>query len=194
MRTEDFGNAQRLNARVALACNFHQREFALDAAAGIADIDYLCDGDEAEQLLLDLLEHVIGAGGDDSDARLVRVAVDLGDRQRLDVVATGGEQADDAGEHARLVVDDAGERSLLDALVGRGHVIGGGGIFADAGLGGGAGAGGAGHAASSLIVSPRRIGSTVLNTSATNRRRCLSRASPAARSGPGDPPDLSMVA
>jgi len=114
---------------------------AFNAAGGIGDVDHLHHGHEAEELLLDLLEHMVGAGGDDGDARLVSVAVDLGDRERLDVVAARGEQADDAGEDARLVVDDAGERALFHALVGVGHVVGGGGIFADAGLGGNAGAG-----------------------------------------------------
>src|SRR5690606_18965763 len=120
--------------------------------------------DETEKLLFDLFEHMVRAGGHDRDARLMRVAIDLGDRERFNVVAASREQADDAGEDTRFVVDDAGQRALLDAFGRRRHVVGRGGIFADATLDRGAGTCGAVHAANSLIVSPRRTGSTVLNT------------------------------
>ena len=46
------------------------------------------------------------------DSRLL--GVDLGYRQALDVVAAAGEQADDAGQDARLVVDQDGDRVLFD--------------------------------------------------------------------------------
>ena len=192
---EDFRDAQALDALLARAGDLHQRQLALDAAGGIGDVDHLDDGHEAQQLLLDLFEHVVGAGRDDGDARLVRVAVDLGDRERFNVVAARGEQADDAGEDARLVVDDAGQRALLDAFVGMRHVVGGGGIVADAVLGGGAGAGGAGHQVSSFIVlaAADRINGLEhfgheLAAAVRSACRLLS------RSGPGGAPDLSICA
>src|SRR5262249_14127148 len=49
----------------------------------------------------------------------------LRDREALDVVAAAGEEADDAREHAGLVVDDHRQRMALDPLVhGRGRVMG----------------------------------------------------------------------
>ena len=45
--------------------------------------------------------------------RLLR-AIDLGDGQALDVVAAPGKQPDDARQHARLVVDQHGDRVALD--------------------------------------------------------------------------------
>ena len=67
------------------------------------------------------------AAGDDGDAAGVGVAVGLGDRQALDVVAAGGEQADDAVQDARLVVHEDGERRQGLGLDGVAHVVGRGG-------------------------------------------------------------------
>ena len=39
---------------------------------------------------------------------------DFGDRQAFDIIAAPGEQADDAGENARLVIDQDGKRMCLD--------------------------------------------------------------------------------
>ena len=44
--------------------------------------------------------------------------LDLGDRQAFDVVAAAGKQADDAGQHARFVVDDHAKRVAFDASSG----------------------------------------------------------------------------
>src|SRR5690606_8569507 len=62
------------------------------------------------------------------------VAVDLGDRQALDVVAPRREEADHTRKNAGLVVDDARQGSLFDAFIVLRHVIGGGRILADAAL------------------------------------------------------------
>jgi hypothetical protein len=61
------------------------------------------------ELRLDLVDHLRGAGGDDGDAAAVAGVVDLGHGQAVDVVAAPREEADDAGQHAGLVVDDHGE-------------------------------------------------------------------------------------
>src|SRR5215472_15751116 len=50
----------------------------------------------------------------------------LRNRERVDVVAAAGKQADDAGEHAGLVVDQYAQRAALDALAERGGGIMGG--------------------------------------------------------------------
>ena len=75
------------------------------------------DRHQAVELVLDLREHHRRAGGDDGDPRQVLGVLGLRDREAVDVVAAAGEEADDAGEHARLVVDDHRERVALGAVV-----------------------------------------------------------------------------
>ena len=78
------------------------------------------DRHEPVELLLDLLDHHRRAGGDDGDARQVRAVLGLRHRQALDVVAAAGKQADDAGQHARLVFDQHGQRVRFDSRLRRG--------------------------------------------------------------------------
>jgi hypothetical protein len=52
-------------------------------------------------------------GGDDGDAARVALVVRLGHGEALDVVAAAREEADHAGEHAGLVVDEDGEGVAL---------------------------------------------------------------------------------
>src|SRR5215471_3447723 len=66
--------------------------------------------------MLDLLDHHGGAARNDGDAREMLLVLGLRNGQRIDVVAAPGEQADDAREHAGLVVDDDRERAALDRL------------------------------------------------------------------------------
>ena len=68
------------------------------------------------ELVLDLLDHHRRAAGDDGDAREMLLVLGLGDGERVDVVAAAGEQADDARQHAGLVVDQHAERAALDLL------------------------------------------------------------------------------
>ncbi len=60
---------------------------------------------QSVELVLDLLDHHRRAGGDDGNKRQVLGVLGFRHRQRVDIVAAAGEQADDAREHARLVVD-----------------------------------------------------------------------------------------
>ena len=46
----------------------------------------------------------------------LRAWIDLGDGQAFDVVAASGEQADDPGEDAGLVVDQNGDGVLFDEI------------------------------------------------------------------------------
>src|SRR4051794_3390846 len=72
------------------------------------------DRHQPVELVLDLLDDHAGAAGDDGDARNLLFRIDLRHGQALDVVATAGEQADDTGQHARLVIDQDGNRVLFD--------------------------------------------------------------------------------
>ena len=76
------------------------------------------------------------AAGDDGDAAGVRVAVGLGHRQAVDVVAARGEQPDHPVQHPRLVVHQHGEGGAALLLLGVGEVVDGGGL---GGVGHGAG-------------------------------------------------------
>ena len=73
----------------------------------------LVDRHQLVEQRLDLLDHLLGAAGHDVDAREMLDVVDLGYGQAVDVVAAAREQADHAGEHARLVVDQHGDRVAL---------------------------------------------------------------------------------
>src|SRR5699024_10633106 len=68
------------------------------------------------ELVLDLLDHHRRAGGDDGNKREVLGVLGLRHGQRLDVIATAGEQADDAGKNARLVIDQNRQRMALGLL------------------------------------------------------------------------------
>src|SRR3954451_13767967 len=83
---ERVGQPHRLDARLAKAAHFHHRQFALDRArAGQRHVDHLVDRDHAVELMLDLLDHQRRAGGDDSDAREVFLALRLEDGEAFDV-------------------------------------------------------------------------------------------------------------
>ncbi|MNY49006.1 hypothetical protein D3C86_1843900 [compost metagenome] len=93
-----------------------ERQLALDRAvmakrAGThGEIDDPVDRNQPLELVLDLVEHVRRAAGDDGDAREMRLMFRFRNGQALDVVASAGEQADDPGENARLVVDENRKR------------------------------------------------------------------------------------
>src|SRR5205807_7244975 len=72
--------------------------------------------DELEQLLGDLLERLRLDVDHDRDAA-EPIVVGRRDRQRVDVEPTPGEQAGDAREHTRLVLDEDRER-VVRALLG----------------------------------------------------------------------------
>ena len=57
--------------------------------------------------------------------REVRSAgIDLGHRQAFDIVAAAGKQADDTGQHARLIVHQGGESVTFIALTCIGNLFG----------------------------------------------------------------------
>ena len=108
---EDVGEPLHLVAVLARCAHLDEHQLALDVVA-LGQVDDLHDLDELVQLLRDLLDHVVRAGGDDRHPRHRRV---LGrrHRQRLDVVAARGEQAGDARQRARLVLDEDREDVAL---------------------------------------------------------------------------------
>ena len=83
--------------------------------------------DQPVELVPDLLQHRARAGRHDGDARQVLLVLRLRYGEALDVVAAAGEKPDDAREHARLVVDEHGERMRLLRVVPILHEVGGGG-------------------------------------------------------------------
>src|SRR5512144_3149929 len=104
---EDVGEALHLVAILAGRAHLHEHQLALDVVP-FGEVDDLHDVDELVQLLRDLLDHVVGAGGDAGHPRHRHV---LGRRngQRFDVVAARGEESRDAGERARFVLDEDGK-------------------------------------------------------------------------------------
>src|ERR1700737_1932030 len=111
---EDVGETERLDARLAFARDLDQRHLALDKGALIGQVVNLVHRNEARQLRLDLLDNHSRSGGHDGDPRQLVGAVDLGDRQALDIVTAPGKQPYDAGQHARLVVDENGDGMSLE--------------------------------------------------------------------------------
>src|SRR5689334_3290992 len=122
---EGVGEPQRLDAVIAGSGHLDQRELALDGIARHRQIGHRMDRDEALELALDLLQHHRRAAGDDGDARDVRLVLGLRHGEGFDVVAAAGEQADDAGEDSRLVVDDDREGVSLDRILAILEKIGG---------------------------------------------------------------------
>ena len=104
---EDVGEPLHLVAVLARRAHLDEHQLALDVVA-LGQVDDLHHLDQLVQLLGDLLDDVVGARGDDRHPRHRRV---LGRRhgQRLDVVAARGEQARDARQRARLVLDEDGQ-------------------------------------------------------------------------------------
>src|SRR6185437_3428251 len=111
---EDVGEPQRFDALVADARDLDEGELALDMRAFIGQIAHGMDRHEARELRLDLLDDHRRARGHDRDARARIAVVDLGHSQAFDVVAAAGEQSDDPGQYAGLVVDEHGDGMLLD--------------------------------------------------------------------------------
>src|SRR4051794_22558243 len=112
---EDIGDAQALDPALSRPGNLDQRQFALDMRAFVGQVAHPVDRHQPVELVLDLLDDHAGAAGHDGDARHLLLGIDLRDGEAFDVVATAGEQADDAGEHARLIVDQDGNGVLFDS-------------------------------------------------------------------------------
>ena len=74
------------------------------------EIDHAMHVDQPFQLALDLRQHHGRARRDDGEAREVLLVLGLRHGEAVDVVAAAREQAGDARQHARLVVDQDGER------------------------------------------------------------------------------------
>ena len=98
---EDVGHALHLVALLADRAHLDEHQFALGEAAfgQVDDLDHL---DQPVQVLGDLLDHLVGAGGDDGHARQ-RSIFGGRDGQAFDVVAARREQRHDARERAGLV-------------------------------------------------------------------------------------------
>src|SRR6266481_617491 len=112
--TEDVGEAERLDARLAFARDLDQRHLALDKGALVGQVVNLVHRNEARQLRLDLLDDHPRSRGHDGDPRQAVAPINLGDGQALDIVAAPGEQPDDARQDARLVVDENGDGMSLE--------------------------------------------------------------------------------
>src|SRR6185312_15600189 len=104
---EDVRGALDLLAVLARGAHLHEHQLALDVLA-LGQVDHLDHVHQLVQLLGDLLDDLVGAGGDDGHAREGRV---LGrrDRQRLDVVPARGEETCHARKSAGLVLHEDGE-------------------------------------------------------------------------------------
>jgi hypothetical protein len=89
-----------------------QHELALGEAA-LGEVDHLDHLDQAVEVLGDLLDDLVGAGGHDRHARQRGV---LGGRhgQALDVVAAGRKQRHDARQGTGLVLEQDGDDVLHD--------------------------------------------------------------------------------
>jgi len=96
-----------------LAFDLEQRQFALNRWPFNSQIMHFVHDDHAFQLGLDLGNHLRCARGHNRDARTVAKMVNFGHGQAVDIVATGREQADDAGQNARFIVNADGKGVCL---------------------------------------------------------------------------------
>ncbi len=67
-------------------------------------------GTRTLELMLDLLDDRRRSARHDGDARQMLLVLRLRHREAVDVVAASGEKTDDPRQHARLVVDQNGQR------------------------------------------------------------------------------------
>ena len=88
--------------------HLEEDELALDGLL-VGEVGDLVDRDELVELLGDLLEaHLVGL--DDDGHAGEALVLRGGDGERLDVEAAAADEARDAGEHARLVLNENGEQ------------------------------------------------------------------------------------
>src|SRR4051812_18749242 len=116
------GDAQRLDAYLAGADNLYQRHLAGDVRALARQVGHAMHRYEAIELRLDLLDDHFRAGRHDVDPRAGPAAFHRRHCEAVDVIAAAGEQADDAGQDARLVFDQ--DRYRCTAQCGVGHEFG----------------------------------------------------------------------
>src|SRR6185295_11908001 len=101
---EDLRHPLHLVALLADRAYLDEHELALGVGA-LGQVDHLHHLDQAVQVLGDLLDHLVGAGGDDRHARQ-RGILGRCDGQGLDVVAAGGKEADHARQGAGFVFQE----------------------------------------------------------------------------------------
>src|SRR5258706_8937125 len=99
---KDVRGALDFLAILAGGAHLDEHELPLDVLA-LGKVDDLDHVDELIQLLGDLLDHVVGAGGDDRHARK-RLVLGRSDREGLDVVAARGEKARDSRKRTCFVL------------------------------------------------------------------------------------------
>src|SRR5947209_15923761 len=109
-RAEDLAERHQLRPLRRRRRDLHEHELALDRLAG-HELRDAQDIHELVHLLLDLLERARGAVDADGDARDV-VPLGRADREAVDIESAAREHARDAHEHARLVLDEDGQRVL----------------------------------------------------------------------------------
>ena len=111
-----FGDAQGFDAAVTGGNHFDQCHFAGDVRAFARQVGDFVDGNKAVELRLDLFDDHGRAAGDHVDAALVAVGIDGCHGQAIDIIASAGKQADDAREHAGLVLSRARRSSRTESL------------------------------------------------------------------------------
>ncbi len=111
----------RLSPRAA---HLHHRKLALERALRDGEVGDLVHRHEPFELMMDLLDRLRRARGDDGDARADARHAPLRHGEALDIVAAAREQADDPRQHARLVVDEHGKRMRFDFELRRRRGIG----------------------------------------------------------------------
>src|SRR3989475_3333634 len=103
---EDIGHALHLLALLSHPPDLDQHELALDVGR-FRQIDYLARPDQLVQLLRNLLDHVVRAGGDDGHARK-RLIFGRRHGERFDVITARREQTRDSRKSPRLVFEHDG--------------------------------------------------------------------------------------
>ena len=95
---------------LALTDHFHEAQFPLHRFSIDSQIIDPVNRDKPLELVLDLLDHVGCARGDDRDPGNMLLVLGFGDGQAFDIVAASREEAGNARQDTRLVIDDHRER------------------------------------------------------------------------------------
>ena len=114
---KDVGQSQSLDAALANAGHFDQRQFARHMRAHFGKVDHLVYRHQSFELGVDLVDLAGRAVGDDGDPAHRMIFGDVGHGQAVDVVTARGEQAGDLGQNTGLVIDRDGQDVAFLGLV-----------------------------------------------------------------------------
>ena len=103
---EGLGQTLRFAALIALAAHFDHRQFTLNRPPREGEVSHFVNGDDALQLMADLLNGLRRARCYYGDAREMFAMRNFGNCEAFNIIATAREETDDTCQNARLIIND----------------------------------------------------------------------------------------